>query len=166
MAPVNRGGKGKCSVCASEHQDQVNKELATQVPLRTIGKRWGLDKQALSNHRRNHLSPALLALHRASGAAPVLEDLREEKAAADAMYEAARAVMNMPLALQANAQRHEISKTIAKVTGELDERPQITVNIQQTTEWLQLREVVLAFIPQADHMRFAKQLRLLEGGKS
>jgi len=32
------------------------------------------------------------------------------------------------------------------VTGELDERPQVTINIQQTQEWLAIQQVVLDFI--------------------
>ncbi len=79
------------------------------------------------------------------------------------MYEAARAVMNMPLALAANRQRHEITTTMAKVTGELDERPQLTVNIQQTAAFIAVRTVIFEALENYPEVRseISRKLRLL-----
>jgi hypothetical protein len=79
------------------------------------------------------------------------------------MYEAVRAVMNMPLALAANRQRHEITQTIAKVTGELDDRPQVTVNIQQTAAFIAVRSVIFEALEDYPEVRaeISRKLRVL-----
>lgn len=158
-----RGGKGKCSVCAHDQQELIDQELAAAVPLRKLATRYGLSMTALLMHRRNHLSPALLSLQLQRGAGQVLQKLNDAFDQAELMYQAARAVRNMPLSLRAAAEKRSLLELIAKVTGELDERPQVTVNIQQTAAFIAVRSVVFEELEEFPEVRkrISARLRLL-----
>ena len=49
-----------------------------------------------------------------------------------------------------------------KATGELNDRPQVTVNLMASPEWLSVRDVILAALLQYPDARAAVSGRLLE----
>jgi len=53
---------------------------------------------------------------------------------------------------------------LAKLSGELSERPQMTVNLQSSQEWITVRSVVIEFVPPERRQELSKRLELLEGG--
>jgi hypothetical protein len=77
----------------------------SSVPLNRLSKRWDINRESLRNHKANHITPALKALRTeriAAGLRPVVDRVEEDLIAPTAkMYEAARLVANMPLALKA-----------------------------------------------------------------
>jgi len=46
----------KCSVCEHDDLAEINSELASGEPLRTIADRWSVSKTELMRHRNYHLS--------------------------------------------------------------------------------------------------------------
>jgi hypothetical protein len=71
-----------CRVCASEHRSLIELAMIHKIPIRTIAKRFGLNKDALWRHRRLHLSEQLVAamVAGAKGLDPVeLEALRRQE---------------------------------------------------------------------------------------
>lgn len=172
MPAEDRGGRGKCKACNHPKQDEINEQLVRSVSLRRLEKRYGISHQALADHKRNHLSPALVALTkegRLQGSAKSilvhLEDLRDQT---DAILEASRKSGNVQQALGAIRTCLGLLELIAKITGELDERPQVTVNLQQTQEWIRVQTVVLKFVDekltQKDAAELSRRLRVLDGG--
>jgi len=168
---VAEGGRGKCAVCHSEVQEQINLDLARAVPYRVLAKRHDISVTALRNHKLNHLSPALVALTKAreqAGASTVLDEIEGGIAAVKGIYEAARRARNAGQALGAQRTLQGWVELKARVTGELDERPQVTINLMQTQEWIELRTVILEVLapyPEVED-RLSKRLRLLEGRTS
>ena len=128
LKPGRHGGAGTCSVCAlpKEQQDQLNGELAKRVPFLRLAKRWGISRTALRAHKANHFPKALVALRTeriAAGVRKVADRVEEVIVRDDAMYEAARAAVNMPLAIKANNSKADHLELLARITGELDDRP-------------------------------------------
>jgi hypothetical protein len=169
VAEGARGGRGKCRACNSEKQDEINKQLALGVSLRKLERRYGISHQALLDHKNHHLSPALVALTRekrlegsARSVADQLEDLLDE---VRSMYEAAKKSRNFQQALAALGKLLSALELQAKITGELDDRPQVTVNLQQTQEWIELRTVIFEVLQPYPEIRtrLSNRLRVLEG---
>src|SRR5690349_111763 len=136
MPAEDRGGRGKCKACNSPRQDEINAALALSVPLRQLEKRYGISKQALADHKRNHLSPALVKLTKEArlegSARSIVSQLDDLRAETDRILAAARSAGNIQQALSAIRTHLGVLELIAKITGELDERPSVTVNLQQT----------------------------------
>ncbi len=165
-----RGGRGKCRACASDQQDAINRDLAREVPYRTLEKRYGITKSALFHHKQNHLSPALVALHKADQAEglarPILDELRELTEHANAIRDAARRSKNASQALSAIREARQNLELRARITGELDERPQVTVNLQTTQEWIAIRTTIFEVLEPFPELAaiLGERLQLLEGG--
>jgi len=175
VAEGTRGGRGKCRACNSEKQDQINRALALgRLSLRALEKRYGISHQALLDHKRNHLSPALIALTRekrlegsARSVADQLEDLVDE---VRLIYDAAKRSRNMQQALAALGRLLSALELQAKISGELDTRPEVTVNLQTTQEFIAAQTVIVRFVEerlgQKDRHELSRRLELLDGGKS
>lgn len=139
-------GRGHCQVCGSGQQAEINAALVAGKPtLRRLSTVYGIGEMSLSAHRKNHLSPALVAVHvdpatttktaisRVEGIIARLENYIEtaEKAG---------------LSAQALASVRELRATVellAKLSGELDERPVLTLNLATTKEWVDTRTIIL-----------------------
>ena len=136
------------------------------VPLLRLERRWGISRPALRAHRANHISPALKALRteriasRVRNVADRVEDLVRET---DAMYRSAKKATRMPLALKAVHEQGDNYELLAKITGELDDRPQGTVNIQQSAAFIAVRSVIFEVVEQHPELRreISRRLRAL-----
>lgn len=145
-----------CQIC--EHTDRVEIDSAmVSNPNRNqaVGERWGIQKDAVRRHRQ-HLSPALkAAVTRRESAGPrkALDRLEELHSRSLAILDAAEAGGQASLALNAVRELRGLVELLAKLTGELDERPTVQVlNVQSSPEWQQIRSAVvtaLAPFPEA-----------------
>jgi hypothetical protein len=166
--PGHRGGRTHCLAChlPEQRQQQLNEELARGLPLYRLSKKYEINRESLRWHKQNHVTPALIALRTesiANGVRPALEQVDELIARDSAMYEAARAVANMPLALVANRLQGVHVELRAKLTGDLDDRPQVTVNVMQTTAFIAVRSVIFEELEAYPEVRanISRRLRLL-----
>jgi hypothetical protein len=158
--PGHRGGRTHCLAChlPEPRQQQLNEELARGLPLYRLSKKYDINRESLRWHKQNHVTPALIALRTesiANGVRPALEQVDELIERDSAMYEAARAVANMPLALVANRLQGVHVELRAKLTGDLDERPQIAINIQATPEWVNIRSIIFMALDPFPELRHA-----------
>jgi hypothetical protein len=160
-----RGGRGRCRACASDRQAEIDDALAAEVPYRRLERRFGISKTALVNHKRNHLTPALIALRKertALGASTLTERLGSLVDDAQSILDAAFASKNASLGLHAIRELRSTLELVARVTGELDERPAVTVNLQTSPEWTRIRAIVMEFVPTERRAELARRLQLLE----
>jgi hypothetical protein len=168
VKPGHRGGGKKCAVCAlpAVDREKVEGDLAMHVPLLKLERRWGISRSALRAHRGHHISPALTALRTERALTSVrkvadrIEDLVVET---DKMYQSAKKVVNMPMALRAVREQRDNYELLAKVTGELDDRPQVTVNIQQSAAFIAVRSVIFEVLEPHPQLRaeISRRLRVL-----
>lgn len=141
---------GACSVCSHPDRPAIDDALISSTPLRDIVRQHAdppLTISSLSRHHRSHVSPALQAVvvERAqAGAVSALDRFEQLWDEAHAILQALKADGNASKSLQAIQTLAQVVERIAKITGELDERPVVAVNLQQSADWLQLRGQILA----------------------
>ena len=69
----------------------------------------------------------------------------------------------MPLAIKANNSKADHLELLARITGELDDRPEVVINIQQSAEYIAVRNVIFAELEDYPEVRanISKRLRVL-----
>jgi hypothetical protein len=115
-------------------------------------------------HKGNHLPATLAKAHEAEEVAHadgLLADVRSLQARTLAVLEAAELSHEHRTALAAIREARSNLELLAKLLGELDERPVVNLNV--STEWLELRAVLVTALEPYSDARGAV-LRAIEGG--
>ena len=156
-----------CTVCAHPERKAIDQALVEKTPNRRIASQHDVTERAVRNHKANHL-PAALSKAREAGelaeAEDLLEQVRSLHARTLAILEAAEGSSQHRTALSAIREARSNLELLAKLVGELDERP--TVNILVSPEWLVVRGAVLdalAPYPEARACVSSKLLKLGDG---
>jgi transposase-like protein len=142
-----------CSVCALPERQAVDEALVSGTPYRDIARQHEVSRltiSALSRHRKAHLSPALVAVQAEkvrAGALSSAERVEGLYARAERVLEAAEEGGQGGLALASIRELRGIVELLCRLSGELDERPQVQVlNVQTSPEWLTLRSTLLSVL--------------------
>lgn len=164
MTDYERIAKTACTVCQHPQHEEIDRLLVGGVGYRTIAKRFDLHFQAVGGHKRNHLSRQLQAVH----------SKREEKRSESLLDRVERLITKLETLadeaatagkasqlLAASRELRESYRLIGKLTGELDERPQV-LNVLVSPEWQQVRAVLVAALADYPDARVAVSGRLLE----
>lgn len=134
----------RCRGCTHPDRESLDRELAGGITLRAAGEKYGLSKDSIARHKKNHLSKALRAVQERrelGGATTAVERAESLYSKASEILEEAQ---DNKLALSAIKELRETVVLLAKLSGELDERPQVQVlNVQASPEWLQIQSVML-----------------------
>lgn len=151
-----------CTICVHESRAEVEAELVRRVAYRDIARRFSVSKDALSRHAREHL-PATLARAREAAeleeADGLLGQVRGLQSRTLAVLEAAEESREHRTALAAIAEARRNLELLAKLLGELDERP---VNVLISPEWLELRAVIVGALAPHEEAR-SDVLRAIQG---
>lgn len=134
-----------CTVCPHPEREAIDAALVSGESTGKISGRYRtIDERALRRHRANHL-PASLAKARdaeeVSRADDLLSQVRDLQGRALDILEKAEAAGEMRTALGAIREARGNLELLAKLLGELDERP---VNVLVSPQWLELRAVIVA----------------------
>ncbi len=152
-----------CTICHHPELEAIDKALASGASNRATASLYDVSEAAVRRHKDNHL-PATLAR---------AEEVKEV-ARADDLLRQLKALQNKTLSLLLKAEgagdlRTALSgireargnlELLAKLSGELDERPQ--VNVLVSLEWLELRAVIVTALESYPDAR-GSVLRALEG---
>lgn len=164
----------RCSVCDHADVEDIDAALvARKESLRSIADRHGLERVSLGRHRDNHVSPALQAVvveQRDSHARTLAEHIERLVTEAERLLDRAKeggSVSQMATALR---ELRASVEQLGKYTGELRDGPQVqvAVNLQTSTEWREVRSVILRALeghPEA-RAEVTAALLVLPGGSS
>jgi hypothetical protein len=157
-----------CSICVRPDRKAIDTDLVGGVPLRTIAKGRDITIGSLSRHRQRHVSPALAALVKAEAEddhnLTLLARLERHMSTVDRLLAHAEAQGSLATALQAVREARSLIELVARMTGELDERPQtLVVNLASSAEWIETRSVILAALARHPAAR-ADVVAALSGG--
>ncbi len=158
-----------CTICTSPRLDDVNAELAGGASCAVVGERYGLGQDSVRRHKHGHLTPALVAvsLQRRgdTSAATVLNRLEALFVRIEAFLDVAEHKGSLVGGAAVFREARQTLETIAKITGELDERPvSTTVNVLTSDSWQQVRGRLSAALAPFPDARAAVAAALAELG--
>lgn len=154
-----------CTVCQHPERASIDESLVCLEPYTTVAKRYGLHPDAVRRHRLNHLSESLAGLatqEQEDRKATLLDRVETLIRRAEVLFNEAAASGRFNQSLDALKELRLQLELLGKATGELDSRPQVTVNLMATPEWLNMRGVILAALSPYPDARAALSGRLLE----
>jgi hypothetical protein len=137
----------RCTVCNHPSRSAIEQALVAGRSNAAIAVEFGsLSKDAVRRHRDRHLAPAMkgaMASREGRAGRTAVDRMEDLYARAEALLTAAEQGGKAGLALGALKELRSIVELLARLTGELDERPQVTVNLAASPEWLQVQAVIL-----------------------
>ena len=149
----------RCRVCSHPQRPEIDRRLAQGTTNPTIAAEFGMSRDSVRRHRDRHLSSALKAVATRRETAGVVKasDRAEE------LYVKARSILDSAeeagqgsLALAAIKELRATVELLAKLSGELDERPQVNVvNVQASPEWLAIQAQMLSALAPYPEARVA-----------
>ena len=152
-----------CTICSHPEREAIDRALVEgQSTGKLAGRYRTLDERAIRRHRSNHLPTALARAREAeevSRADDLLAQVRSLQDRALSILGKAEDSGDLRTALGAIREARGNLELLAKLLGELDERP---VNVLVSPQWLELRAVVVAALGPHPQAREAV-LRALEG---
>jgi transposase-like protein len=154
----------RCTVCDHPERQLIDEALVTGAPYRSVAKRFGLSESAIYRHKSDHLPAHLLKareVEEMAQADDLLEQVRHLQTHALDILERAEKSGDLRTALAAISQARGNLELLGKLAGELDERPVVNLNV--STEWLELRAVIVGALEPHPAAHRAV-LRALESG--
>lgn len=139
--------ESQCKVCQAPGRTAIEQALVAGRAMSSIAADHGLSKDSVRRHRDRHLAPAMrgaMASVGDRGGRTALTRLESLYDRAEAILTAAEQGGQGALALGAVRELRSVVELLARITGELDERPTVTVNVLQSAEWLGLQSQILA----------------------
>ena len=148
-----------CTICTHPGLEAINRALVEGTPNRRIASHYDVTKA-------NHLPTKLImaqAAEEVAQADDLLGQVQDLQARTLAILEAAEGSREHRTALAAIREARSNLELLAKLLGELDERPQL--NILISPEWLELRAVIVGALEPYSDARGAV-LKALEGASN
>lgn len=133
-----------CTVCSHPERETMDRALVEGVAFPALVAEYRVSKDALSRHKANHLPAKLVMAEKAgevAGADDLLGRAQDLQARTLAILEAAESTQQHRTALSAIREARGNLELLAKLVGQLDDRPQ--VNITLSPQWLELRAVIV-----------------------
>lgn len=152
-----------CTICIHPEKTSIDSALVSGLAISAIAALFRVSDDALSRHKSNHI-PAKLALAREASevalADKLLDEVRSLQARTLNILDKAEDSGDLRTALGAIREARSNVELLAKLVGELDDRP--VINLYLSSEWLEVRAVIVGAL---DHHHAAREsvLTALEG---
>lgn len=156
-----------CTICVHPERDAIDHAIVSGTSYRNVRERWHVSLSSISRHRRDHISPALVALRAQQDeahTASLLERVEDLIGRTERILLATEQDGKVTTALAAVRELRSLLELLGKASGELDDRPQLTVNVLASPEWLAVRAAIFAALDSHPDARAAVAGRLLELG--
>lgn len=140
-----------CIICNRPDREAIEHALVQGQSLREVGRAYGIQHSAVFRHKRDHTPNEIATLN----VAHLVRDKGTALARLESLYSTADKLLKKALkdSTSVNGQVQIVKEVrsclelIAKMTGELNERPQ-TVNLMMAPEWLSVRAALFeALVP-------------------
>lgn len=154
-----------CTCCTYPKRTEIDSALTEGQSYRNIAKQFGVSVAAIQRHKEH----AKLAIQKAVQAyqeqneQTILGQVRDVHTRTMSVLIEAEKAKDPSVMLRAIAEARRNLELLAKLSGDLDERP--VVNVMISAEWLELRTVIVTALQPFPEARTAVS-RALEGVKS
>ncbi|ALD13129.1 hypothetical protein [Clavibacter capsici] len=149
-------GESRCLICQHPDRADIEADMAGGKSNVAVAEHYGsFSRDAVRRHRDSHLSPSLKAVaakRETAGAVKAIDRVEDLYTRASGILEAATADGQAGVSLAAVRELRGLVELLAKLTGELDERPQVQIlNVSTSPEWGEIRGRLLgALTPYPD----------------
>ncbi len=154
-----------CTICTSQHRDSIDAGIVCGESSPALAARFNVSASAIQRHAKRHLSAALVGMQTAELAdkrASLLERVEGLIERAETMFVTAAAEGKFNQSLDVLKELRLQLELLGKATGELDTRPQVTINLMASPEWLAVRAVIFSALASYPDARAVVSGRLLE----
>jgi hypothetical protein len=135
----------KCTVCTHPDKKAIDEAIVGGTALSALSAKYrDISEDALGRHKANHLATKLVmaaAAEEVAQADNLLDQVRDLQGRAYSILDKAEGAGDLRAALGAIREARGNLELLAKLLGELDERP--VVNLTLSPEWLELRAVIV-----------------------
>jgi hypothetical protein len=155
-----------CTICGHAARAAIDKALAGGASNRSLASLHDVSEASVRRHAGNHLPAKLVLAEKAAEvveAGDLLEEVRGLQARTLAILEAAEAEREHRTALTAIREARSNLELLAKLLGQLDERP--VVNVLVSPQWLELRALIITALEHHPEAR-GSVLRAVEGSRN
>lgn len=172
-----------CRPCGHPRTAEINRDLVAGHTRAAVGRKYGLTTDSLRRHEDAHLTEEMrreIALElRKERAVAVADELNEGDIEIDsglkhilkeidALLRRAKADGNDPLALMSLKEMRSTLMDLAKLTGSLQKELTINVNLNESPQFLTLREMILRVLERhpdakADFLGEMRRLQITHG---
>ncbi len=152
-----------CTLCEHPKREEIDRALVGETSNLSISSVFGVSESAVRRHKANHLPATLAKAHGAGEAARgdnLLEQVGDLQRRALGILDRAEEAGELKTALSAIREARGNLELLAKLLGELDERPVVNLNV--SPEWLELRTVIVSALEPHPDAR-ESVLRAIEG---
>lgn len=136
-----------CTICEHPEREAIDRALVGGESAAGISGRYRtIGERAVRRHRTNHLPARMVMAEKASEvveADSLLDQVGGLQRRALAILDKAEEAGELRTALSAIREARGNLELLAKLLGDLDERPSVAVNLNISPEWLQLRTVIV-----------------------
>lgn len=163
---THRTAVSTCTVCRHPAAKQIDERLVRGESYRSIARRYDLGFTSVGRHARGHLSPKLQKLHaerEENRAVSLLSRVERLISKLEGLADDAAETGKAGQMLATARELRESYRLLGRLTGELDERPQV-VNVLVSPEWQRVRAELVAALAPFPEARVAVSQRLLELG--
>ena len=154
-----------CTVCVHPERSGIDAALIAGGSYRSIAQQFAASPDAVLRHKRDHLPPTLAKAAEAAEVAhadDLLAQVRRLQGRALSILDRAETTGDLRTALGAIREARGNLELLAKLLGELNDAPQISVMV--SPEWVSVRTVILAALAPYPDARAAVAERLLALG--
>lgn len=152
-----------CTICEHPRREAIDRDLVGGSSNLSVSSVFGVSESAIRRHKGNHLPAKLAMAEKAAEVAEaddLLSQVQDLQTRTLAILESAEASSEHRTALSAIREARSNLELLAKLVGQLDERP--VVNVLISTEWLQLRTTIIMALDAHPQAR-ESVLRAVEG---
>lgn len=149
-----------CKVCNHPEREEIERRLAGGMTNTAVAAKWGgMSQDAVRRHRINHLTTTLHTLTSAvtnADAKTALERAENLFNRAETILKAAEENGNTNTALAATRELRAVLELLSKLSGELNESPQVNiVNLSTSQEWVDTRAAMFRALQEYPEARLA-----------
>lgn len=151
-----------CSVCRHPQRAEIDRALVAGAANTHVSSLFVVSEPAIRRHKAGHLPATLTKAAGAEEAAradDLLDQLRALQARTLALLGKAETAGKLGTAVMAIGEARRNLELLARLLGELDERP---VNLLVLPEWLSVRTVLIEALAPYPEARQAVAVRLME----
>jgi hypothetical protein len=152
-----------CTICEHPEREAIDRALVSDSSNLSVSSLYDVSEAAVRRHKANHL-PAKLVMAQAAEevaqADDLLDQMQDLQRRTLAILEAAESTNQHRTALSAIREARSNLELLAKLLGELDERP--VTNILVSAEWISVRKAMMEALGPYQQARVAVAERLSE----